>query len=219
MNAARLLGSLISVGLICSCSGLDHKGSEPIPANHRAVGSLCPQLRGPGVSSVPDCSAQYPGLTLGCARDSDCASGPNGRCLHGGGPACSGYGCSYDECGSDADCPGNIPCACRSSDSDSRANTCATQSNCRTDGDCGPGVYCSPSLVGNTCTCASESFCQPGEGSCSPGPCLCSGTCGHGYFCHTPRDSCLDDSDCTSGTCNFDLASGSWMCTACTPML
>ncbi len=197
-----------------------------VPANHRLSGSMCPQGRSAGVSEIPASCLQSPSslsIIPDCTQDSDCTAGINGRCLHGGGPACL-YGCSYDDCSSDSDCSGNAPCACRASISDNGANTCATESNCRVDADCGPGGFCSPSLVNNACLCSSESFCAPGQGGCSEtGPdgtttqvqCLCSGSCGHGYFCHTPKDSCLDDGDCARGTCSFDQTSQTWMCSVC----
>ena len=201
--------------------GPDGKSATHAPANHRQTGSSCPQERGPGISEVGSACAQNPTVTTHCLQDSDCTGGTDGRCLAFGGPACS-YGCTYDECSSDADCTSNVPCACRASDSDWTANTCATQSNCRIDTDCGPGGYCSPSMVGSVCQCASQAFCQPGEGGCyetapdgttTQVACFCTGNCGHGYFCHTPKDSCVDDGDCAPGmTCNYDLTSQSWMC-------
>jgi len=177
-----LLGALLA-GFPAGCSS---KNDARIPANHRPIGLMCPQQRGPGISEVgPGCLANAPLASLiGCTRDSDCTAGTNGRCLQYGGPACN-YHCSYDDCSSDSDCSAHAPCACRTSSSDTGANSCATASNCRIDADCGPGGLCSASQ------------------------------CGQGYFCHTPKDSCLDDSDCASGTCNFDLTSQAWLCTGC----
>ena len=216
-----VLGALLA-GFPTGCSS---KNDARIPVNHRPVGLMCPQQRGPGISEVgPGCVANASLASLiGCTRDSDCTAGTNGRCLQAGGPACN-YHCSYDDCSSDSDCSAHAPCACRTSSSDTGANSCATASNCRIDADCGPGGSCSASLVGGSCECISESFCAPNEKGCSKTgpdgvtvqvPCSCGGQCGHGYFCHTPKDSCLNDSDCASGTCNFDLTSQAWLCTGC----
>jgi hypothetical protein len=212
-----LLGFSALLASAFCCSGCATNDAPAVTANHRQGGSVCPTERGAGVSDVGTCAQSS--VVLGCAKDGDCISGTNGRCLQFPGLGCL-YACTYDECSGDSECLGNVPCVCRSSTIDSTANTCATQSNCRTDADCGPGGYCSPSLVGDSSGCASESFCRPGdEASCSPGPCLCPGTCGHGFFCHTSRDVCSNDRDCKSGACNFDLTSGTWMCTALTPLI
>jgi len=207
-----LLGLWALIATTASCSSAADKTATRAPASHRLATSVCPQERGAGGA----CSQS------GCTQDSDCTSGANGRCLQVLGPACQSY-CSYDDCTGDSDCTGNTPCACRSSSSDTAANTCATESNCRVDADCGPGGFCSPSLLGSPCQCISESFCQPGSGGgCSETgpdgvtksvPCSCTGNCGPGYFCHTPKDSCVDDSDCASGKCNFEVTSKLWMCT------
>jgi len=209
------------VAATCSCSS--SRDESRVPANHRLTGSACVHDRGAGISDASFCSANAP-LPIACTGDGTCTAGTNGRCLQSIGPACNLH-CSYDECYGDSDCPGNAPCACRSSATDSAANACATASNCRVDTDCGPDGFCSPSLVGSTCACLSETFCKPGEASCSvtgPNgvtvqvPCMCSGNCGKGYFCHSAKDSCINDSDCPDGrTCNFDLTSQSWVCTAC----
>jgi hypothetical protein len=222
LSPMRVLLALLAVlAAAASCSGASGKTSTRAADNHRAASSACPQERGAGISGIP---TQCEGFTgAACTRDSDCASGANGRCLQAGGPSC-GYYCSYDECTQDSDCKVNAPCACRSSNSDTGPNACATGSNCRVDADCGPGGFCSPSLVGSPCGCNSEIFCRADSGSsCSETgpdgvtksvPCSsCDGNCGHGYFCHTAKDSCLDDNDCASGACNFDLTSQAWMCT------
>ena len=212
------------VALAASCSSLADRNAGRAAAVHRSASSACPQERGAGVSDIPTSCSQSSPLSR-CTRDSDCAAGANGRCLQAGGPACD-YFCSYDDCAVDSDCTGHVPCACRSSSSDTTANKCAIGSNCLIDADCGPGGSCSPSLLGSSidCVCVHQSFCQPDGGGCfetgpdgvtKAVPCSCDGTCGHGYFCHTPKDSCLDDSDCApgTGTCNFDLTSKLWMCT------
>ena len=109
------------------------------PAVHRAASTNAPHERGAGVASVADVCKP-----ANCGGDNDCTSGANGRCLQEPGPPCR-YSCSYDDCTADSDCPGNAPCACRSSGSDTMANICYTASNCRVDADCGPGGFCSPS--------------------------------------------------------------------------
>jgi hypothetical protein len=207
-------------GSVFSCSNGPPDAGVAVPSHHRAAGSICPQDRGPGISDVGD-SCPVPGLPApGCTGDTDCAAGVNGRCLEFGGPACN-YDCTFDQCTRDSDCPGDVPCACRSTSSDSAPNVCATASNCRVDADCGAAGFCSPSLVNNPCQCFSESFCAPGSSGCTATGvdgatkqvrCSCGGNCGHGYFCHTPTDSCLDDSDCAGGICTFDLNSQVWLC-------
>jgi len=215
-----LLGLLGVVTVAASCSGVPDKSLRGAPVDHRFQGSPCPAGRGPGISAVPPTCSQD--LTrVACTADSACSSGANGRCLQTLGPVC-GYACSYDECGSDSDCLGNAPCLCRGSNSDTSANTCATESNCRVDADCGAAGFCSPSLLG-PCNCVSETFCDASStGACTVTgpdgvtksvPCLCTGKCGNGYFCHTANDSCLNDADCAQGTCKFDLISKAWMCT------
>ncbi len=214
-----LVGLLGVFTMAASCSNAADKSSGGAPVDHRSESSSCPEARGPGISAVPaTCSQDV--TRIACTADSDCTSGTNGRCVQSLGPAC-GYACSYDECASDSDCVGNAPCLCRSSNSDTSANTCATASNCRVDADCGRFGFCSPSLLG-PCGCISEAFCDASSaGACSETgpdgvtrsvPCSCSGKCGNGYFCHTPKDSCLDDADCPRGACIFDLTSQAWMC-------
>jgi hypothetical protein len=168
-----------------------------VPTNHRSTMASCPQGRGPGTSGFGTCNCPE----CPCLQDNDCESGMNGRCTSG--PFACSMGCSYDGCLSDADCTGSVPCACRSSASDSMLNFCATQSNCRIDADCGPSGYCSPSLL--------DLVQNNGYSMCE--------NLATGYFCHTPKDSCTDDSDCNQGTCNFDLTSQSWSCGLCYPPL
>jgi hypothetical protein len=163
-----------------------------VPVNHRPDGSTCPQQRGPG-TLTPGCDYDAGFGNATCKHDSDCTKGTNGRCVV---PpyvplACSTT-CSYDECFSDSDCTGNVPCICRTSPTDYGANVCEGFSKCRVDADCGPGGYCSPSGVEN---------------------------CNTGYFCHTPSDACIDDVDCGhGGTCNYDPTAAHWRCSnTCAP--
>jgi len=191
------LSAVIAVMASCSVppkdgSSLAHDGGVAVgpprtPVKHRAASASCPQERAAGMP-VGGCL-----LPSSCTGDGDCTAGANGRCLLTP-PGC-GHECSYDTCASDSDCPDNGVCACRSSSTDTSANTCYA-GNCRIDADCGPGGFCSPSLV-------------------DPFPCE---NCWPGYFCHTPMDSCLDDADCDDPNgpakrCVFD-AKGSrlWAC-------
>jgi hypothetical protein len=184
-------------------------GGRRAPAVHRASPAICP-MRGPGTGEGHACpmSAQS-----GCQRDSDCTDGVNGRCLAYGGPACL-TGCSYDTCESDADCPSNQVCDCRGMDSNSDANVCVP-ADCRSDADCGPGEFCSPSVPRNGCSCPSAALCTPGDGTCSPGPCLCGDSCQHSYTCHTAADECSDDSDCGGAACAYDIVEKRWECHVC----
>lgn len=134
--------------------------------------------------------------------------------------ACMSF-CSYDTCNSDADCPSKVPCACRESGEDSRANACVTESNCAVDADCGPDGYCSPSVVNDFCNCPTTALCPDSAACYADGtkvPCVCGDSCGHGYYCHTPNDTCLDDSDCAQGTCNYDRLDQLWRCAICWPI-
>ncbi|MDB4981872.1 MAG: hypothetical protein JWM82_2624, partial [Myxococcales bacterium] len=124
--------------------------------------------------------------------------GLRGRCLQGSGPACN-TSCSYDQCATDADCPGNTPCSCRSSDSETAPNLCLSGGNCRIDADCGEGGYCSRSVPSDRCN-GHFLFCEV--------------KCGTGYFCHTSKDTCANDTDCGGGFCGYDLDSQSWACIA-----
>jgi hypothetical protein len=111
--------------------------------------------------------------------------GVNGRCLPAPPVNCDSA-CSYDECTNDADC-GSVPCDCRSSATDSAANTCLVGSNCQVDSDCGVGGYCSPSGVATSCAIA--------------------------YFCHTANDTCTDSGDCPDGRlCHYDPEVAAWAC-------
>jgi hypothetical protein len=173
--------SLMALALLgCTSSAPKHP-----PQNHRAAGEACPSQRGPG--TLPPCDFDA-GPPPACLSDTDCTAGTNGRCQHPDlTPAQCIVACSYDECASDSDCPSGVPCACRTSATDSTANTCVTGSQCRVDSDCASG-YCSPSS---------------GYGSFG---------CGTAYFCHTSSDTCVDDTDCDAALCEFDSDAGHWLC-------
>jgi hypothetical protein len=178
-------GPETSRGEAGACSGVR------VPKDHRASGEACPMARGAGITMCcPD--SGYPGQWP-CSHDSECTMGTNGRCLGNAGPA--GTHCSYDDCFGDSDCPGNVPCVCRSSASDPSPNMCSTGSGCRVDADCGPCGYCSPS--------PSFPYYPSPEGP---------------YFCHTQADVCVDNADCPEtarGCCMFDPKVSHWACGAC----
>ena len=164
----------------------------PAPLFHRPTGTTCPAARAPG-ANICNC-AGAPGVCApcappgGCAEDSDCTAGINGRCLDEG--PLPNMQCSYDDCFSDVDCPAHTPCNCRDSASSSTPNSCLTGSNCRVDSDCGPGGFCSPS--------------QPSWNELT-------------YDCHTASDTCLNDSECASNQgCVFGQA-GYWSCAVIPP--
>jgi hypothetical protein len=203
-----------------------------VPRTHRPAGSACPQVRA-ATTPVPACACPADGGACpcgACGADSDCTKGPNGRC-EAIRPV-PYRGCSYDECFADSDCAGGEPCQCRGSSESEAPNECLRASQCAVDSDCGPGGYCSPSVLSNSCQCqGSSALCADGGGGCYEGsnvtgpppgpgwtevPCLCGDTCGHGYFCHTPCDACVDDSDCTGqATCNYDVVKHIWACAEC----
>lgn len=190
-------------------------GTVREPAHHRPRSpEACPVERASNEPSAKGCNDAS---LIDCEHDADCANGSEGRCLSARFP-CVLY-CSYDECSTDADCADNKPCECRPPGAFT-PNQCVTPSDCRVDADCGANGFCSPSLLGELCSCTSVDYCKTiGDTSlCTPGPCACGDSCGHGYFCHTPADTCLDDSDCVSGRCSFDLAHRNWTCTACLPV-
>ncbi len=169
-----------------------------VPVNHRSTSASCPTERGPGPSMQP-----YPqGQASGCASDSDCTAGENGRCFPFEGLVGPG-GCSYDKCFTDSDCGPTTPCVCRTSATDNTANVCDPGGNCVVDSDCGPDGYCSPSV--SSCSYS------------SPAP----------YFCHTKGDACINDTDCPSvdagatscstfSSCAYDPQVRYWGCTQLT---
>jgi hypothetical protein len=223
VNSARMFGAILAAPALIAVSCLRFaivivavmgcSSHEPgrIPVNHRAVAAACSEARGPGsVTGMANC----PHIAAACGQDSDCAAGKSGRCFsdtHG----CTTVSCSYDSCSSDADCADNEACGCRMSAMDSTPTVCVS-AECRTDADCSSGGFCSPSLVGDPCVYPTQALCMPGDGTCSPGPCLCGDGRGHGYFCHTPSDTCLDDSDCDTSnesSCGYDRLEKRWTCT------
>ncbi|HEY3352111.1 MAG TPA: hypothetical protein VGQ83_02595 [Polyangia bacterium] len=208
-----------------------------VPLHHRPASPVCPRARAATtptqVSACPD-GGVSPMLICDCTMDSDCTSGPNGRCGQWIPPPV--LACTYDECFQDSDCAGGAPCACRPSSASSAPNACVGGGNCTVDSDCGPGGYCSPSVLDRLCACFSPDLCPDGGGACyegSPGatgtppgpgwtqvPCACGDKCGHGFYCHTCSDTCIDDSDCAgAGTCNYDVLGHRWECSAamCAP--
>jgi hypothetical protein len=168
-------------------------GQARIPLHHRATHVTCPSQRGLGMSGViengmpgfPACPKPPPPTTVCCPSDSSCDGGINGRCTgSNNGPLPSGNQCTYDECFTDSNCPSRTPCICRSSPTDNTANVCVSGGNCVVDSDCGPGRYCSPSPLLNSCDV--------------PGP----------YYCHTANDTCVD----VPGFCAYDPQARHWTC-------
>lgn len=154
-----------------------------LPVKHRPVGEMCDDRREPGTAMA--------GFEGECDEDADCVDGRNGRCRDFRGD----QRCTYDECFSDADCPGKGVCECGGGFW-SDHNVCLNDGNCRTDADCADGER---------------------EGACSP----TLGDCGDyagvvAYYCHTPADECVDDADCAGvlpgGYCAFNPAAGHWKC-------
>lgn len=166
-------------------------GITRVPVNHRSGPSSCPTQR-----AAINADAGYTADAI-CTGDSDCTAGPNGRC--GSSPPGSSFAspvvalCSYDQCFTDLDCEGGLPCDCRTSSASPSPNVCSTGGDCSVDSDCGPGGYCSPSYE----------------------------SCVLRYECHTACDRCLDDSDCGDGGdgvgCNYLPGSGIWACSSDCP--
>jgi len=173
------------------------------PLAHRDAGSVCPRGRAADAGfPCPDPSIPLPGNP--CVVDSDCAGGPNGRCLcapafvtpdSGTGPetAYNETFCSYDECFVDSDCGPRVPCDCRIVGIYGSPNVCLSASNCAIDSDCSAPGFCSQSVVLDQ-------------------------TPDLGFFCHTTDDTCIDDVDCLlpfapyRGYCAFDTTRQSWRC-------
>jgi hypothetical protein len=175
--------------------GTGRVGDAEIPIYHRAAPACCPTERGPAPSGQP----YGAGKAAGCASDSQCTGGLDGRCFPFEGLVGPG-GCSYDPCLTDSDCPSGASCLCRSSASDTSATVCVAGGDCVLDADCGAGGYCSPS-----------------EG--------CEGPVA--YYCHTAADTCINDADCppvdagaetcdTASICAYDAQAKHWACTQVT---
>lgn len=150
----------------------DDAGDADLPLSHRPTASCCPVTRPAGTTCEPDAAV----APAACFTDSDCTQGTNGRCLAlprlvppGGGLGPSGgcnSWCTYDECFSDSDCPGHVPCDCRSIQFG--ANVCVTGSRCAVDSDCGNGGYCTRDNQSYYChrpgdLCFNASDCPPAE--------------------------------------------------------
>ena len=157
-------------------------GDADIPLGHRAAALCCPVTRDPGGTCEAD--ASFVAYNALCARDSDCTKGTNGRCgvfsyvnlePQPGSDADPTPGvltvgceseCSYDECFSDDDCPGHVPCDCRASLF--LTNVCRKGSNCNVDSDCGQGGYCTPYKDAYYChrpgdVCFNDDDCPQGQ--------------------------------------------------------
>lgn len=165
------------------------------PDAHRATATPCPSERPPTVCAHAEAGTPPPNGGE-CNVDSDCTAGRNGRCNVAAPFSGICSFCSYDQCFSDTDCPGETLCECRTGYYE--ANTCRVAS-CHVDADCGERGYCSNSVV---------PLCP--SGGAPP-------TFSEGYFCHTSQDTCFDDDDCPKNPggpfqlCRF-AAPGSWQC-------
>lgn len=164
--------------LVAACSGgappaastapLASAVTTPPTAAHRepdVEAVACPRERG-SEPLAPDATP------TACHTDADCTEGQNGRCVrlsnHGShGPALEASACSYDECFTDADCPGapRATCWCRRASGEvvGLGHYC-TGGECATDADCGEGHYCRRGA--------------------------------NGRFCHSPADECMEDQPC-----------------------
>ena len=109
-NVVQGLGGVLLAAIVrCSDGG---KGPPAVPDQHRPNNAQCTEPAPPGNIS---CSIACPtGSNFERASDSDCAAtGQNGRCVNGGGPA--GSYCTHDSCTADTDCPSAETCACHGS--------------------------------------------------------------------------------------------------------
>ncbi len=164
-------------------------GSGHVPLVHRPSPIACPAARDPGYNL--DGGRSDSGAGESCARDLDCTSGSNGRCLRYS--RINTYYCSYDVCANDSACPTGQTCNCGAAGTPSRAGNACLSSNCRVDGDCGVGNYCSPSL----------------DPSCGSYIGIT------GLYCHSAVDECTNDADCTDmgpGFCAFTPMVSKWTC-------
>jgi len=164
-----------------------------VPDVHRPAALCCPVTRDPGTTTpVPWCSPDAASSRTPCFTDSNCNKGTNGRCtVFPAAPGVDGCQseCTYDECFSDVDCPGHVPCDCRAFGYNT--NVCRTGSLCNVDSDCGQGGFCSPALTGNAAAT-------------------------NAYYCHRPRDVCFNNSDCPparfGARCQYDTSANQWRC-------
>lgn len=162
---------------------------------HRSTAApLCPQR--PAGGARPDVNPPSPDE---CAKDEDCKSGRNGRCMHRvqqvqANIVGSENRCEYDACGSDGDCGAGMACLCAGELGAKTSVNICIPADCKTDADC-HGYSCSPTFVAlDKGECRSES--QPYQG----------------LRCHTPDDRCVDDEDCNGGECVYSDAKRHWVC-------
>lgn len=117
--------------------------------------------------------------------------------------------CTYDACGSDADCAGGAVCECEVGFA--KQHVCLTNGNCRVDSDCPTGERCMlsmPDLL--TLSRMSGRAIEKGDEVVPPH----STSSYHealGYFCTTPNDTC--DGDCVGGIgrCTYDMNKKRWV--------
>jgi hypothetical protein len=107
------------------------------PMQHRAEATACGVPPPGGGAAGGSAQGQAP-PPQPCTQNSDCTSGPNGRCFS----ARIGPVCMYDECFADADCAAGGVCLC--SGPGGAGNRCSSP-GCQVDADC-PGSWCSPTL-------------------------------------------------------------------------
>jgi hypothetical protein len=105
------------------------------PMNHRPTPVAC-GVRPPAADAQPP-QGQSPGFET-CMTNTDCKSGPNGRCIGGR----VGLHCTYDDCFNDNDCGKGSVCTCGGGMGD--GSRCLGQ-GCQVDADC-PGSFCSPTF-------------------------------------------------------------------------
>jgi hypothetical protein len=109
------------------------------PAKHRPSAVSCGT---PPASLIPPGTGGASGAPLPppdmCMTNTDCQSGPNGRCIFGR----IGQYCTYDACFTDENCEAGAVCMCGSQSGP--GNHCS-QKGCRVDADC-PGSWCSPTF-------------------------------------------------------------------------
>jgi len=140
------------------------------PTQHRPEATACGAP--PADTGAAGASANGQGAPAEpCSQNSECTSGPNGRCFMGRvGPYCS-----YDECFADADCVAGAACMC--SGPAGAGNRCGSP-GCQVDADC-PGSWCSPTLgscgnyggiLGYSCHTAKDECVN--DTDCSGGYCM-----------------------------------------------